>query len=78
MAATYDALQQLLPGEEQDATKLEMGPYEQVDAGQVARAPGAAPTERELAVASSVVAADGGPRRGVPVVREARVFAELS
>ena len=66
VAATYDALQQLLPGEEQDATKLEMGQsYEQVDAGQVARAPGAAPTERELAVASSVVAADGGPRRGV-------------
>lgn len=53
--ANYKLLQQLLPGEEQDATKLEMGrSYEQVDRGEVARARGAAPTKREKQLASSV------------------------
>jgi uncharacterized protein YbjT (DUF2867 family) len=54
--AYYKMLQQLLPGEEQDATKLEMGrTYEQLDRGDVkARERGAAPTEREKALASSV------------------------
>jgi uncharacterized protein YbjT (DUF2867 family) len=53
--ATYKLLQQLLPGEEQDATKLEMGrTYEQVDSGEVARERGAAPTEREKNLASGV------------------------
>lgn len=68
--ATYNTLQQLLPGEEQDATKLEMGrTYEQVDAGAAGeeggvapRERGAAPTERELALASGVAA--GGQTRG--------------
>ena len=57
VAATYAVLQQCLPGEEQDATKLEMGrTYEQVDSGEVAaRERGAAPTEREAAMASGVV-----------------------
>jgi len=52
----YAILQQLLPGEEQDATKLEMGrSYEAVDSGVVkAREPLAEPTEREKAVAKSV------------------------
>ena len=45
--AAYGLLQQLLPGEKQDATKLEMGrTYEEVDAGEVDRAPGAAPSAR--------------------------------
>ena len=54
--ASYKLLQQLLPGEEQDATKLEMGrTYEQVDRGEVdARERGAAATEREKAMASGV------------------------
>ena len=56
--AAYDLLQQCLPGEEQDATKLEMGrTYEQVDSGEVRRESGAPPTERELSVAG------GGPIR---------------
>ena len=52
----YALLQQLLPGEEQDAQKLEMGrSYEAVDSGQVgAREPLAEPTAREKAVAKSV------------------------
>lgn len=63
--ATYDALQQLLPGEEQDATKLEMGrTYEQVDQGVVVpRAPGAAPTQREIDLAAGV--AGGTSKRGI-------------
>lgn len=54
-----------LPGEEQDATKLEMGrTYEQVDAGEVAaRERGAAPTAREMEMASGVVEATGGGKR---------------
>ena len=45
---------QLLPGEVQDATKLEMGrTYEEVDKGKVSRKPGAAPTEREVRVATA-------------------------
>ena len=44
---------QLLPGEVQDATKLEMGrTYEEVDKGKVNRLPGAAPTDREVRVAA--------------------------
>ena len=60
--ATYAALQQCLPGEEQDATKLEMGrTYEEVDTGVVvARERGAAPTEREMAVASSALRGEDG------------------
>lgn len=59
--ANFDLLQQLLPGEEQDATKLEMGrTYEQIDRGEVeARARGAAPTEREKSVAAGVTAGAG-------------------
>ena len=45
---------QLLPGEAQDATKLEMGrTYEEVDQGKVSRERGAAPTEREVRVATA-------------------------
>jgi len=53
----YQLMQQLLPGEEQDATRLEMGrTYEQVDSGDVqGRVRGAAPTEREIEMANSVV-----------------------
>jgi len=53
---SYNLLQQLLPGEEQDATKLEMGrSYEEVDSGKVvARQPEADPTEREKQMARSV------------------------
>lgn len=69
VSATYAALQQLLPGEEQDATKLEMGrTYEQLDAGSVVpRERGAAPTQREQAMASGVAAAatSGGKRQAV-------------
>lgn len=67
--ATYDAMQQLLPGESQDATKLEMGrTYEEVDQGVVVpRARGAAPTERELAMASGVAqGVASGVVQGVP------------
>lgn len=54
--ANYKLLQQLLPGEEQDATKLEIGrSYEQVDRGEVARERGAAATTREKELAASVV-----------------------
>lgn len=54
--ASFQLMQQLLPGEEQDATRLEMGKtYEQVDRGEVDRARGAAPTEREQELAGSVV-----------------------
>ena len=62
VTATYGVLQQMLPGEEQDATKLEMGrTYEQVDAGAVAsRERGAAPTDRELQLASNAMAAGAG------------------
>jgi len=54
---SYRLMQQLLPGENQDATRLEMGrTYEQVDSGEVAaRIRGAAPTEREMEIAGSVV-----------------------
>ena len=54
--AEYALLQQLLPGETQDATQLEMGrTYEQVDRGEVApRARGAAPTAREADLAATV------------------------
>lgn len=63
--AAYGFLQQCLPGEEQDATKLEMGrTYEQVDAGDVvSRTRGAAPTERELNLASGVAAGGRGGKR---------------
>lgn len=55
--AAYGLLQQLLPGEKQDATKLEMGrTYEEVDAGEVDRAPGAAPSARERATADAAEA----------------------
>jgi len=59
--ATYHALQQLLPGEEQDATKLEMGrTYEQLDAGVVVpRERGAAPTDRERQLAAGVAGGRG-------------------
>ena len=51
--ATYALLQQLLPGVEMDPTRLEMGrTYEQVDAGEVNRARGAAATPREAALAA--------------------------
>lgn len=69
--ATYAAMQQCLPGEEQDATKLEMGrTYEQVDSGEVAREPGAAPTEREVALASGVA---GGAAEGKKTGKRAQV-----
>ena len=56
VAASYQLLQQLLPGEAQDATRLEMGQtYEQVDSGEVSRSRGAAATERERALAASAV-----------------------
>lgn len=60
--SAYQVLQQLLPGEEQDATKLEMGrSYEEVDAGKVtSRAPQADATAREKAVAAAAVAAITG------------------
>jgi len=65
--ATYSAMQQLLPGEEQDATKLEMGrTYEQVDSGEVkARQRGAAPTPREMELASRVGRASGSKRQAI-------------
>jgi uncharacterized protein YbjT (DUF2867 family) len=51
--AAFLAAQQLLPGEVQDATRLEMGrTYEQLDDGKVDRKKGTAPTERELALAN--------------------------
>ncbi|GMI10874.1 hypothetical protein TrRE_jg3048 [Triparma retinervis] len=52
----YGLLQQLLPGEEQDATALEMGrSYEGVDGGKVGkRVGGAAPTEREIRIAKGL------------------------
>ena len=57
-AATYALVQQLLPGVEQDPTRLEMGrKYEEVDSGAVDRERGAAATDREKAVAEG--AADG-------------------
>jgi hypothetical protein len=67
--ASYRVLQQMLPGEQQDATKLEMGrTYEEVDAGKVGRERGAAPTERELSVAQGALTSMGGvpatPMRG--------------
>mmetsp|Transcript_25952 Transcript_25952/g.31820 ORF Transcript_25952/g.31820 Transcript_25952/m.31820 type:complete len:377 (-) Transcript_25952:146-1276(-) len=62
--ASFQLMQQLLPGEEQDATRLEMGKtYEQVDRGEVDRARGAAPTEREQELAGSVVY-DGDAKKG--------------
>ena len=63
--AAYSRLQPCLPGEEQDATKLEMGrTYEQVDAGVVVpRARGAEPTERELSLASGVAAGGRSGKR---------------
>jgi len=68
--AAYDLLQQCLPGEEQDATKLEMGrTYEQVDSGEVRRESGAPPTERELSVAGGALEGMGargsGGKRGL-------------
>ena len=66
VTATYSALQQCLPGEEQDATKLEMGrSYEQVDAGVVARERGAAPTQRERDLAAGVAGGSGGKRQAI-------------
>ena len=57
-AATYALVQQLLPGVEQDPTRLEMGRrYEEVDSGAVDRERGAAATDREKAVAEG--AAEG-------------------
>ena len=51
-------MQQLLPGVEQDPTRLEMGrKYEEVDSGAVDRERGAAATDREKAVAAG--AAEG-------------------
>jgi len=63
--ANYMMLQQFLPGENQDATKLEMGrTYEQVDKGEVApRERGAAPTDREVKLASGVAQSVGGGKR---------------
>jgi len=62
--ASYELLQQLLPGEAQDATRLEMGrTYEQVDRGEVSRERGAAPTEREKAVASAALDSITTPRK---------------
>ena len=56
--ATYALVQQLLPGVEQDPTRLEMGrKYEEVDSGAVDRERGAAATDREKAVAAG--AAEG-------------------
>ena len=56
--ATYALVQQLLPGVEQDPTRLEMGRrYEEVDSGAVDRERGAAATDREKAVAAG--AAEG-------------------
>ena len=56
--ATYALVQQLLPGVEQDPTRLEMGRrYEEVDSGAVDRDKGAAATAREQAVAAG--AAEG-------------------
>jgi len=56
IAAEYAVLQQLLPGEAQDATALEMGrTYEQVDKGEVqAREARAEATDREKKLASTV------------------------
>ena len=55
-AAQYALLQQLLPGEIQDPTVLEMGvKYEEVDSGAVAaRKKGSPATAREQGVAASV------------------------
>eukprot|EP00793_Prasinoderma_coloniale_P001393 PRCOL_00005168-RA len=54
---SFLSAQQMLPGEVQDATRLEMGrTYEQLDAGKVDRKPGAAPTEREVKVATGAAA----------------------
>jgi len=59
VAAEYSLLMQLLPGEVQDATRLEMGKtYEQLDKGKVDRKKGAAPTAREVAVATGARAPD--------------------
>ena len=65
MTASYQLMQQLLPGEAQDATKLEMGrSYEQVDDGSVAaRERGAAATERETALAAGVGGELAGGKR---------------
>lgn len=55
----YAMVQQLLPGEVQDATRLEMGrTYEQLDAGKVNRAKGAEPTVREKALANRGVGSE--------------------
>jgi uncharacterized protein YbjT (DUF2867 family) len=62
--AAYRVLQQMLPGEEQYATKLEMGrSYEEVDRGEVARERGAAPTQRERDVAAGALSSLGGGRK---------------
>jgi len=75
--ATYAAMQQCLPGVEQDATKLEMGrTYEQVDRGEVAREPGTAPTAREVELASGVA---GGAAEGTAekMGKRARIWEHL-
>lgn len=85
VAATYAVLQQLLPGESQDATKLEMGrTYEQLDGGQVAaRRRGAGNTAREEALAAGVAtgtaaepgaAGRGGGKRAWLLGRAARLM----
>lgn len=51
--AQYHIMMQLLPGQIQDPTRLEMGrKYEEVDANIVNRAKGAAPTQREKQLAN--------------------------
>ena len=65
--AGYGFVQQLLPGEEQDGSKLEMGrSYEQVDTGVVERrARGAEPTEREIKLTESVGGGSELKRKGL-------------
>jgi len=54
--AEFNLMMQLLPGEIQDPTRLEMGrTYEQLDAGKVDRRKGAAPTARERKLAAGRV-----------------------
>jgi len=53
--AEFKLMMQLLPGEIQDPTRLEMGKtYEQLDRGEVDRKKGAPPTKREKALADGV------------------------
>eukprot|EP00192_Tetraselmis_astigmatica_P012630 CAMPEP_0117657294 /NCGR_PEP_ID=MMETSP0804-20121206/5254_1 /TAXON_ID=1074897 /ORGANISM="Tetraselmis astigmatica, Strain CCMP880" /LENGTH=421 /DNA_ID=CAMNT_0005463739 /DNA_START=162 /DNA_END=1427 /DNA_ORIENTATION=+ len=55
VSAQYNIMMQLLPGEAQDPTRLEMGrKYEEVDSGTVDRKSGAAPTQREKNLAAGI------------------------